>query len=133
MFDVPVAMRDGAVLRANVYRPTSVESAPVLLMRLPYGKDLPPRVPAVDPAHAARRGGDVVVQDTRGRCASDAVWDAFRRYGYRRASLRKPVLAFSRCSRRRVTGRATAGRSGNRSPRLVAPWQRRGLDPMELF
>lgn len=81
-FDVPVAMRDGAVVRANVYRPTSVESAPVLLMRLPYGKHLPPSVPAVDPVHAALRGAvrcgdDLVVQDTRGRCASGAVWDAF--------------------------------------------------------
>lgn len=78
-FDVPVAIRDGTVLRANVYRPTSVESAPVLLMRLPYGKDLPPSVPAVDPVQASRRGYLVVVQDKCGRCASGGVWDAFRR------------------------------------------------------
>ena len=33
-------MRDGAVLRANVYRPNTTERFPVILTVGPYGKDL---------------------------------------------------------------------------------------------
>ncbi|MGH3255343.1 MAG: CocE/NonD family hydrolase [Streptosporangiaceae bacterium] len=79
--DVPVRMRDGTILRANVFRPAATPAAPVLLMRLPYGKDLPPSVPAVDPVQAARRGYVTVVQDTRGRYASAGTWDPFRHEG----------------------------------------------------
>jgi uncharacterized protein len=76
--DVPAPMRDGTILRANVFRPDQESgSAPVLLMRLPYGKDLPPSVPAIDPVQAARRGYIAVVQDTRGRFASCGSWDPF--------------------------------------------------------
>src|SRR5215831_9119435 len=39
--DVP--MRDGAILRANVYRPTAVGRFPVLMTFGPYGKDVPLR------------------------------------------------------------------------------------------
>jgi predicted acyl esterase len=38
-FDVPATMRDGTVLRANVFRPTGEGRWPVLLNRTPYGKD----------------------------------------------------------------------------------------------
>ena len=40
-FDVPARMRDGTTLRANVYRPAGEGKWPVLLTRLPYGKDFP--------------------------------------------------------------------------------------------
>ena len=40
-FDVEAPMRDGIVLRANVYRPDGEAPWPTLLARLPYGKDLP--------------------------------------------------------------------------------------------
>jgi len=66
--DVEAIMRDGTVLRANVYRPDVQEPLPVLLQRTPYGKD---------GSHvdfcllSAERGYAVVVQDTRGRWASD--------------------------------------------------------------
>jgi putative CocE/NonD family hydrolase len=69
-FDVAVALRDGVRLRANVYRPAEGRW-PVLLTRLPYGKDLPLGGSLLDPVQAARRGYVVVVQDTRGRFASD--------------------------------------------------------------
>lgn len=47
--DVEVAVRDGTILRANVYRPASGEVVPALLCAHPYGKDtLPAR---------RRRGG----------------------------------------------------------------------------
>lgn len=41
-FDVPVEMRDGIVLRANIYRPNQEGKWPVLLHRHPYNKDTPP-------------------------------------------------------------------------------------------
>ena len=37
-FDVEAKMRDGTILRANVYRPKSEEKFPVLLERTPYDK-----------------------------------------------------------------------------------------------
>lgn len=76
--DVPAAMRDGTVLRANVYRPAGGGPWPVLLTRLPYGKDLPLGTAMLDPVQATRRGYMVVVQDTRGRFTSDGDWEPFR-------------------------------------------------------
>ncbi|MBS1881462.1 MAG: CocE/NonD family hydrolase [Actinobacteria bacterium] len=68
-------MRDGTVLRANVYRPEGEGPWPTLLARLPYGKDRNPEVSVwVDPVEAARQGFMVVVQDTRGRFQSDGKW-----------------------------------------------------------
>jgi putative CocE/NonD family hydrolase len=76
-FDVPAVMRDGVTLRANVYRPAGDGSWPVLLTRLPYGKDLPLGTSMLDPVQAARRGYIVVVQDTRGRFRSAGEWYPF--------------------------------------------------------
>src|SRR5438309_8349044 len=76
--DVPATMRDGTVLRANVYRPVDGGPWPVLLTRLPYGKDLPLGSSVVDPVQAARRGYVVVVQDTRGRFSSEGDWFPLR-------------------------------------------------------
>jgi putative CocE/NonD family hydrolase len=73
-------MRDGATLRANVYRPDDggAGAYPVLLTRLPYGKDLPLGSSALDPVQAARRGYIVAVQDVRGAFASEGSWYPFR-------------------------------------------------------
>jgi putative CocE/NonD family hydrolase len=76
--DVPATMRDGTVLRANVYRPGGDGPWPVLLTRLPYGKDLPGGTALLDPVQATRRGYMVVVQDTRGRFTSGGEWEPFR-------------------------------------------------------
>ena len=38
--NVPVAMRDGVTLYADIYRPDTAEPAPVLLQRTPYNKAL---------------------------------------------------------------------------------------------
>ncbi|MEO6083946.1 MAG: CocE/NonD family hydrolase [Umezawaea sp.] len=73
--DVPAAMRDGVVLRADVYRPSGDGPWPVLLARLPYGKNTPMFVGFMDLVGKARRGFLVVVQDTRGRYASDGEWE----------------------------------------------------------
>jgi putative CocE/NonD family hydrolase len=77
--DVPAVMRDGVILRANVYRPDDGGAGryPVLLTRLPYGKDLPLGSSTLDPVQAARRGYVVVVQDVRGTWTSEGEWMPF--------------------------------------------------------
>ncbi len=77
-FDVPAQMRDGVVLRANIYRPVGAGPWPVLLTRLPYGKDLPPGNALMDPAQVARKGYVMIVQDTRGRFTSEGAWNPMR-------------------------------------------------------
>ncbi|MEU1276213.1 CocE/NonD family hydrolase [Streptomyces sp. NPDC005799] len=74
-FDVPAEMRDGTVLRADVYRPAGTGPWPVLLSRLPYGKQTSMLAMMLDPLAAARRGFIVVIQDTRGRFASEGEWE----------------------------------------------------------
>ena len=75
--NVPATMRDGTTLMANVYRPADDGEYPVLLTRLPYGKDQPRDFTYFDPARAARRGYIVVVQDVRGRFASEGEFASF--------------------------------------------------------
>jgi putative CocE/NonD family hydrolase len=75
--DVPARMRDGTVLRADVYRPGGTGPWPVLLSRLPYGKQTPVMTVMLDPPAAARRGFMVVIQDTCGRFASEGEWEPF--------------------------------------------------------
>lgn len=68
--DVPCRMRDGVVLRADVYRPRTSEAVPVLVMRLPYGKRVWAAEGVPSPRRLAAAGYLVVVQDVRGRFAS---------------------------------------------------------------
>ncbi|MGH2856030.1 MAG: CocE/NonD family hydrolase, partial [Solirubrobacteraceae bacterium] len=75
--DEAARMRDGVVLRANIYHPTAPGRWPTLLARTPYGKDLPGASAWLDPVRAAAAGFMVVIQDTRGRFASDGVWEPF--------------------------------------------------------
>jgi len=66
--DIEAKMRDGTILRADVYRPDVEDELPVLLQRTPYGKGF------ANPAFAllaAEQGYAVVIQDTRGRWASE--------------------------------------------------------------
>lgn len=87
--DLPVTMRDGVVLMADVYLPPGAlargEALPVILERTPYGKHLPSRSEkrAGDAAPMSRdevaryfvaHGYAVVYQDCRGRYASDGVF-----------------------------------------------------------
>ena len=65
--DVEMTTRDGVTLRADVYRPSASGPFPVLLQRTPYGKG----GTGAFALFAAERGYAVVVQDTRGRWASD--------------------------------------------------------------
>ena len=69
--NVPARMRDGVVLRADVFRPATPGRRPALLQRTPYSKndrDSLRRFSAI-----AARGYVVIVQDTRGRYTSDGV------------------------------------------------------------
>lgn len=77
--DVAVDMRDGTVLQVDVYRPDSAERYPVLLQRTPYDKNVR-RILALllNPLRAASAGYAVVVQDVRGRFASDGEFYTFR-------------------------------------------------------
>jgi uncharacterized protein len=77
-------MRDQTVLRADVWRPGGNGPLPTLLQRLPYDKRaaMPSAVlPALEPARAAAAGFAVVIQDTRGRFASDGVFSPFAQEG----------------------------------------------------
>ena len=77
-FDVPVAMRDGTRLFADVYRPADDGAHPVLLQRTPYDKSSPDtRVRALDAVRAAQEGYAVVIQDVRGRYASEGEFYTF--------------------------------------------------------
>jgi putative CocE/NonD family hydrolase len=69
--DVAATMRDGTVLRADVYRPADDERHGVLLLRTPYNKDVSTGSNFLDPVRAASQGFVVIIQDTRGRWASD--------------------------------------------------------------
>ncbi len=42
-WNVPIAVRDGTILRANVFRPASGEPVPVVMCAHPYGKDALPQ------------------------------------------------------------------------------------------
>lgn len=75
--DVSMQTRDGVTLRANSYRPQGAGRWPVLMTRLPYGKDLPIGSALLDPVQAARRGYAVIVQDTRGTGRSEGEWHPF--------------------------------------------------------
>jgi len=70
-------MRDGTTLMSNVYRPTDGDGYPVLLTRLPYGKDLFLDGLVLDPVTAAESGYIVVVQDVRGRYRSEGEFVPF--------------------------------------------------------
>ncbi|HOF61910.1 MAG TPA: CocE/NonD family hydrolase [Candidatus Latescibacteria bacterium] len=69
--DVPVPMRDGITLRANVFRPDSSGRFPALVQRTPYGKAQGGFEDFV------RAGYVVVTQDTRGRYASEGEFRVF--------------------------------------------------------
>ena len=69
--DVPMQTRDGVTLRADVFRPDDGSRYPALLTRTPYGKHGYFHHDFVSAVTAAREGYAVVIQDTRGRFASE--------------------------------------------------------------
>lgn len=70
--EVPCKVRDGVTLYANIYRPANAGLYPVLLTRLPYDKNLPDFSHRyIDPIRIAMNGYIVIIQDVRGRFASE--------------------------------------------------------------
>ena len=67
--DLKVVMRDGTILRADVYRPDSPDKFPVLLQRTPYDKSRPTSIEMTQ--LLAERGYISIIQDVRGRYASE--------------------------------------------------------------
>lgn len=71
---VKATMRDGTVLRADIYRPNEQGKFPVLLQRTPYNKS-----GEVEFGHrAAAAGYVVIIQDVRGRYTSEGEWYPFK-------------------------------------------------------
>ena len=76
--NIEIPMRDGCVLRGDLFRPDTNEKLPVLLNRTPYNKAMPMVFAmTLDATRAAEAGYNVLIQDCRGRFASDGLWDCF--------------------------------------------------------
>ena len=78
--DVSIPMRDGVALRADIYRPAGGGPFPVLVFRTPYGKHYAAESDRVH-LKAVARGYAVVLQDVRGRYASDGIFEPYRHEG----------------------------------------------------
>jgi uncharacterized protein len=76
---VAIPMRDGVVLRADLYRPATGKRFPALVYRTPYGRTETPTDPIV--LAAVRRGYAVVLQDVRGRYGSGGVFEPYQQEG----------------------------------------------------
>jgi uncharacterized protein len=73
--NVPMEMRDGVVLRADVYRPDDQLKHPAILMRTPYNKNVYGDNGQLRFIEAASAGYAMVNQDLRGRFASEGTYD----------------------------------------------------------
>ena len=73
-----IPMRDGTILRANITRPDVEGKYPVLLERTPYNKEGGSENSVGSPQFFAQRGYVVIIQDVRGRFASDGEFYPFR-------------------------------------------------------
>ncbi len=75
--NVPARMRDGIILRADIYRPDGAGPYPVLLTRTPYDK-----VAVTDMAECFAAAGYIVVaQDIRGRYRSEGEFVPLHSFG----------------------------------------------------
>jgi putative CocE/NonD family hydrolase len=74
--NVAATMRDGVRLYADIYRPSTPEKVPVILIRTPYSKD---QYGEYSPfaRMAAERGYAAIVQDVRGRFFSEGVFSPY--------------------------------------------------------
>jgi putative CocE/NonD family hydrolase len=78
--NVAVPMRDGVVLRADIWLPKSEGKFPTLVYRTPYGKENAPKEWSTFEKLPAR-GYAVVIQDVRGRYASDGEFLPYQNEG----------------------------------------------------
>tara|TARA_Y100001934_G_scaffold175436_1_gene207783 strand:+ start:35889 stop:37640 length:1752 start_codon:yes stop_codon:yes gene_type:complete len=75
MSDQMVAMRDGTLLATDVYLPSGDGTFPTVLTRMPYGKTEPYCFMPVIADHWVRQGYAAVVQDVRGKWASEGEFE----------------------------------------------------------
>jgi putative CocE/NonD family hydrolase len=78
--DVSVPMRDGVALRADILLPSAEGKFPALIYRTPYGKQFALQEYKTF-EKAVARGYAVIVQDVRGRYASDGEFVAYQNEG----------------------------------------------------
>jgi len=78
--DVALAMRDGVVLRADIVLPDTSGRFPTLVYRTPYGKQFALKEGGTF-EKAVARGYAVVIQDVRGRYASDGDFSPYQNEG----------------------------------------------------
>jgi uncharacterized protein len=76
--NIDVPMRDGTILRADVWRPDADGQFPVLIERTPYDKTGSSESNLGAGEFYASRGFVTVIQDVRGRFASDGEFYPFR-------------------------------------------------------
>jgi uncharacterized protein len=75
---ISVPARDGVTLVTDVYRADDTDVHSAILLRTPYGKDVPSHVNTwINVLRAAESGWVVVVQDVRGRYRSEGVFTPF--------------------------------------------------------
>ncbi len=74
---VPVPMRDGVTLYADLYRPVGDGQHPVIVSRTPYSTERSPSAYA-SAVYFSRRGYAYLFQDVRGRHESEGRWEPFR-------------------------------------------------------
>lgn len=80
--NVDVLMRDGVVLRCDVYRPEGAAAVPAVLGRTPYDRSFGPTPPAIlDPERTTAAGLALVCMDVRGQHGSDGEFHPFRAEG----------------------------------------------------
>jgi putative CocE/NonD family hydrolase len=78
--NVAVPMRDGVVLRGDLYRPTRDGRFPTLVYRTPYGKHQSGAA-IITARKATQRGYAVLMQDVRGRYASGGEFLPYQQEG----------------------------------------------------
>lgn len=75
--DVAIELRGGTMTVADIYRPAGRGRHPVLLQRTPYNRAQLFHLGLLNPLRAAARGYVVVIEDVRGRYASDGNFTPF--------------------------------------------------------
>src|SRR5438132_11845954 len=78
--NVAIPMRDGVLLRADILRPKGGGPFPVLVYRTPYGKHFAQKEYTIF-RRAVQRGYAVVIEDVRGRYASDGEFRPYENEG----------------------------------------------------
>jgi putative CocE/NonD family hydrolase len=74
--NIPFITRDGITLRADVFRPDDGAKHPAIVIRTPYGKEPSANSDYFSPLTAAFAGYAVVIQDVRGRFASEGAFSS---------------------------------------------------------